>query len=153
MEYWWELLSVFLLSTVKFVFGGLVMALGLKFSFLESVIVTTSGGFTGVFVFVELSEKLVSFINARKKKKKSANPDMPEKKKFTIRNKTIIKIKQRYGLLGFSIFAPFFIPIPLGCFLAVRYFNNKKRIIWYLSGSVLFWSVTVSSLHFLFKVI
>jgi hypothetical protein len=152
MEYWWEILSVFLLSTVKFVFGGVPMALAFKFSFLEAVVVTSLGGFTGVITFVTLSEKLLNYINKRKAKNKVKNSETPEKKKFTFRNKTIINVKTKFGLIGFAFLVPFFIPIPLGCFLAVRYFNDKKRIISYLFGAILFWSIAVSSLHFLFKI-
>jgi hypothetical protein len=134
------------------VFGGVPMALGFKFSFFESVIVSSSGGFTGVFTFVTLSEKILSFIKKRKQKNNGKMLNSPDKKKFTTRNKTIIKVKQRFGLLGFSFLVPFFIPIPLGCFLAVRYFENKKKIIIYLFASILFWSITVSSLHFVFNI-
>jgi hypothetical protein len=120
---------------------------------MESVIVTCAGGFSGVLFFVILSEKIIFYYDRRKALKKTKNPNLTEKKKFTIRNKTIIKVKQKFGLLGFSILAPFFIPIPLGCFLAVRYFNDKKKIIKYLFGSILFWSLAVSSLHFLFRIL
>jgi hypothetical protein len=151
VEYWWEIVSVFLLSTVKFVFGGVPMALGLKFTFIEAVVVTSAGGFTGVITFVTLSEKLLAFIDKRRTLKKAKNPNPPVKKKFTRTNKVIITVKQRFGLLGFALMVPFFIPIPLGCFLAVRYFNDKKKIITYLFGSILFWSITVSSIQLLFK--
>lgn len=153
MELWWEILSVFLLSSVKFVFGGVPMALGFKFSFLESVIVSTSGGITGVITFVTLSEKILEYFYQRKILKKLNGQENTDKKKFTTRNRTIIKVKQKFGLIGFSFFVPFFIPIPLGCFLAVRYFIDKKKIITYLSGSIIFWSLAVSSLHFVFRLI
>ena len=150
MDYWWEIVSVFLLSSVKFVFGGIPMALGMKFSFIEAVVVTSLGGFTGVVTFVVLSDKLLKAIYKRKAKIDAKNPSIKLKKKFTFKNKIIVIIKRRFGLLGFSLMVPFFIPIPLGCFLAVRYFNNKAKIIGYLFGSILFWSITVSSIQFLF---
>lgn len=151
MEYWWEIVSVFLLSSVKFVFGGVPMALGLKFSFLEAVVVTSAGGFSGVFTFVTLSEKLLNLIYKRRENYKARNPNFAKRKKFTRRNKTIVTVKQKFGLFGFALLVPFFVPIPLGCFLAVRYFNDKRKIIGYLFGSILFWSVAVSSLQFLFR--
>ncbi len=151
MEYWLEIVSVFLLSSVKLVFGGVPMALGMKFSFFEAVIVTSLGGFTGVLTFVILSEKLLVYINKKAALKKAKNPNLPEKKKFTRINKIIIIAKQRFGLLGFTLMIPFLIPIPLGCFLAVRYFSDKKKIIGYLFGSILFWSVAISSIQLLFK--
>lgn len=147
MEEWWQILSVFLLSSVKFVFGGVPMALGFKFSFIEAVIVSTAGGFSGVFVFVILSEKILDLYYKYKSKKST---DLV-KKNFTRRNKTIVSVKRKFGLLGFSLMVPFFIPIPLGCFLAVRYFKDKQRIIMYLFGSILFWSIAVSSLQLVFK--
>jgi hypothetical protein len=153
MEYWWEILSVFLLSSVKFVFGGVPMALGFKFSFFESILVTSAGGISGVITFVSLSEKILKYLIKRREQKKENNPNFQEKKKFTVRNRTIIKVKSRFGLIGFAFLVPFFIPIPLGCFLAVRYFYDKKIIIPYLCGSILFWSVAVSSLHFLFRIV
>jgi len=150
VEYWWKIVSVFLLSSIKFVFGGVPMALGLKFSFFEAVLVTSAGGFTGVVTFVVLSEKLIAFISKRNASKIEKNPAIAIKKKFTRTNKTIIIVKQRFGLLGFSLMVPFLVPIPIGCFLAVRYFNDKKKIIGYLFGSILFWSITVSSIQLLF---
>lgn len=152
METWWEILSVYLLSSVKFVFGGVPMAIGFKFSFIEAVIVSSAGGFTGVFLFVTLSEKLLEYIYRRRERYLANHPKIKQKKKFTRRNKTIVTVKQKFGLLGFALLVPFFIPIPLGCFLAVRYFNDKKRIIAYLYGSILFWSIVVSSIQLLLKV-
>ena len=51
MDAWWEILSVFLFSTIKFFFGGVPLALGYNFSHLESIIVTSAGGCTGVLIF------------------------------------------------------------------------------------------------------
>lgn len=147
MESWLEIVSVFLLSTVKFVFGGVPMALGFGFSYLESICVTSLGGCTGVVFFVYTSDKLIAFYKRRAKEKREKNPDQPPKKKFTRTNKAIVKIKRRFGILGFSIMVPFLIPIPLGCFLAVRYFDGKQKIISYLFFAILFWSVIGTLLY------
>ncbi|MBK7181796.1 MAG: hypothetical protein IPH89_02090 [Bacteroidetes bacterium] len=69
----WEIISVFLLSTVKFVFGAVPMALAMGFSFFETVVVTSLGGFTGVIVFVFLSDTLVKNFKKRKEQKKIVN--------------------------------------------------------------------------------
>jgi uncharacterized membrane protein len=145
-----EILSVFLMSTVKFVFGGVPLALGLGFSFFQAVTVTSLGGFVGVTVFVYTSDKLIAYLKKRKILKQLENPNQIRKKSFTRTNKIIIIVKQRFGLLGISLLTPLLLSIPIGCFLAVRYFNDKQRILFYMFGSILFWSVSISSFKLLF---
>ena len=140
MNSWWEIISVFLLSTVKFVFGAVPMALGLGFSFFEAVTVTSLGGFTGVTFFVLMSEKLVAGIKKRKEAKKANEEvEVAATKKFTRRNKIIVKAKSRFGLAGIAFLTPLLFSIPIGSFLAVRYFKNKQKILIYLYISILFW--------------
>lgn len=145
-----EIISVFLMSTVKFVFGGVPLALGLGFSFFQAVTVTSLGGFVGVTVFVYTSDKLIAYLKKRKILKQLENPNQIRKKSFTRTNKIIIIVKQRFGLLGISLLTPLLLSIPIGCFLAVRYFNDKQRILIYMFGSILFWSVSISSFKLLF---
>lgn len=154
---WWEIVLVFLLSTTKFVFGAVPFALGLGFSFFEAVTVTSLGGFTGVTVFVFLSEKIVERLRKRREEKKlavqnAADDGKPAPKKFTRKNKIIVQVKKRFGLIGIAFFTPLLFSIPLGCFLAVRYFKQKHKIMIYMFVSVLFWSVSISSLKLLFNV-
>ena len=138
------------MSTVKFVFGGVPLALGLGFSFFQAVTVTSLGGFVGVTVFVYTSDKLIAYFKKRKILKQLENPNQIRKKSFTRTNKIIIIVKQRFGLLGISLLTPLLLSIPIGCFLAVRYFNDKQRILFYMFGSILFWSVSISSFKLLF---
>lgn len=151
---WWEIVLTFLLSTVKFVFGAVPMALGFGFSFFEAVTVTSLGGFTGVVSFVFLSEKIVARLKKRREEKKHAvaDPKAVPPKKFSRKNKIIVKAKMRFGLLGIAFLTPLLFSIPLGCFLAVRYFKHKQEIIIYMFCSILFWSVSISSLKLLFNV-
>jgi hypothetical protein len=122
------------------------MALSFGFSALESITVTTLGGFTGVTAFVFMSEKLIAYYRRRAAFRRAAGL-APRKKKFTRKNRMIIIVKQKFGLLGFSFLVPVFIPIPIGCFLTVRYFHNKQKIIRCLFAAVLFWSVAGTFLY------
>lgn len=149
MNHWWEIISVFLLSTVKFVFGAVPMALAMGFSFFEAVTITSLGGFTGVIFFVTMSDKIVTNLKKRKEKKIQQQHIQP-KKIFTRKNKTIIRVKKRFGLMGIALLTPLLLSIPIGCFLAVRYFKDKQRILVYMFGSILFWSVAISSFELLF---
>ena len=138
----WQILLVFLLSTVKFVFGSVPWALSLGFSFFKTVTVTSAGGFTGVTFFVLMSEQLVAGLKKRKAKKSAEHPNEQPKKIFTRKNKMIISVKRRFGLAGIAFLTPLLLSIPIGCFIAVRYFKNKQRVLMYMFCSVLFWATT-----------
>lgn len=146
----WEIVSVFLLSTVKFVFGAVPLALGLGFSFFETVFITSIGGFAGVLIFVFLSDFIIKRIKEKLQKKHAEDPKFIPKKKFTKKNKTIVYIKNRFGIIGICLVTPLLLSIPLGCLLAVRYFNDKQRIIAYMFGSILFWSLSIASFKLFF---
>ena len=148
MESLLEIMSVFFLSTVKFVLGGVPLALVYEFSVFKAVTVTSLGGFTGTVFFVFTSDKIIAFLKKRKALKLIKNPDLPRKKVFTRTNKIIIIVKQRFGLAGISLLTPLLLSIPIGCFLAVRYFKNKQRILIFMFVSLLLWSV---SMYYLYK--
>ena len=142
MNSWWEIFSVFLLSTVKFVFGSVPLALSFNFPFFEAVTVTSLGGFTGCIFFVFLSEKLIVNYRNRIVNKISLTRISSSKKIFTKRRRLIIRVKTRFGLTGIAALTPLLLSIPLGCFVAVRYFKNKQRVLIYMFTSVIIWSVT-----------
>ncbi len=140
-----EIISVFLLSTVKFVLGSVPLALGFGFPFLKSLLVTCSGGISGVLIFVNISEYLINKIKERGRTHKKIQPF---KKKFTLKNKIIVKVKMRFGLIGIAFLTPLLLSIPIGSFIALRYFKNKNKVQLYLFGSVFFWS---ASSYYLYK--
>lgn len=149
MESWWEIVTVFLLSTVKFVLGGVPLALTFGFSFFEAVVVTSLGGFTGVLIFVGVSDFLLKKYKHLKHKQHPVQ-SKSNKKVFTRRNRLIITVKQRFGLWGIAGLTPLLFSIPIGCFIATRYFKDKQKIIIYMFASVLLWSISISSFKLFF---
>ena len=140
----WEIILVFFLSTFKFVLGGVPLdVMTYEFPFFKAVTVTSLGGFVGTTFFVYSSDFLIAYFKRRVQQKKQTKV----KKKFTRMNKIIVVIKQRFGLLGIAIVTPLLLSIPVGCFLAVRYFKEKQRILIYMYSSVLFWAVTMYYLY------
>ena len=151
MGNWWEIASVFLLSTVKFVFGGVPLALAYGFSFFKAVVITSLGGFAGILTFVAVSDFLLRKYKERQHKKHHDHPAPKKNKKvFSKKNRLIIHVKQRFGLIGIATLTPLLFSIPVGCFLATRYFKDKQRVILYMFVSILFWSVSISSFKLLF---
>ena len=62
------------------------------------------------------------------------------KKHFTKANRRIIKVKHRFGLVGIAALTPVLLSIPLGAFLAERFYKDKKKVILYTAISLLVWA-------------
>lgn len=133
-----KIISVFLLSTVKFALA-VPAASAANFSFVKTVFVCSAGGAVGIITFTYLSE----WINGRIKKTSSSTEVKKNKNKFTFTNKLIIKVKKYFGLLGIAAITPILLSIPIGVFLAVRYYKHKAQIISYMLASVVFWSMAM----------
>jgi prolipoprotein diacylglyceryltransferase len=58
--------------------------------------------------------------------------------------------KKKYGLWGIAILTPVLLSIPLGTFLANKYYRNKKTVLFSLTLSVVCWSIIMASIYILF---
>lgn len=145
----WKILSVILLSSVKFGLGGIPLAFGYGFTFFKIVVTTSVGGILGIIVFSYLSEQILKLVDKIGQWWRRDHPKKP-KKIFTYKNKFIVKVKMKFGLIGLAILTPTVLSMPLGMLLAKRYFHNSQRVMLYMITSVLFWSVTISSFKLFF---
>lgn len=150
-------LQIFLLSSVK-LFFGVPWSYQLGFNFWETVLLTSCGGIAGVFFFFFLSEIINrwwsnSFIpyckhqlsnNSIKIFLKKIFYSKGPKRKFTRKNKIIIYTKRNWGLIGIAILTPLILSIPVGTFLADRYYKNKQQVLLYLCIAVIVWSLIFS---------
>ena len=66
-------------------------------------------------------------------------PKDKPKKKFSRKNKLIVRVKSRWGLIGLALITPTIISIPVGTLLAARYFGNNWRTLPYMLLSVVGW--------------
>jgi len=145
-----------LVSTIKFLFAP-VLSFGMGLNFIQTWLSTTSGGIVGVLVFFFLSKWILLMYSRyffyyshliRKSIYGHLNINMPKfipARKFTRRNRMIIKIVKKFGLAGIVILTPVLLSIPIGTFIATRYYSTNRYLLVYLSISVLFWSLFMSS--------
>lgn len=141
----YEVFIVLLTSSLKF-FAAPLLAKSIGFTYLETIFLSTFGGILGIFVFFSLGSKLVLFFPNFFK------PINKNKKVFTKKNKLYVLLIRKYGAIGLALFSPILISIPVGSFLAARFFKaNSFRIKFFLCLSVLFWSVTLSTFLFLLQ--
>jgi len=156
-----KILIVFLVSSIKFLFAP-ALSFGLGLNFIQTWLSTTAGGIVGVVAFFFLSKwilllysryffyyfhllktKIYGFLNINV-------PKFIPARKFTRRNRLIIKIVKKFGLAGIVILTPVLLSIPVGTFIATRYYSTNRFLLVYLSSSVLFWSLFMSSAISLF---
>lgn len=143
-----QILLVVILSATKFLTAP-ITSLNIGFGYLETLLITTLGGLIGVFFFFYLSSAIMILFKKLSDRFTTKAPKKP-KKKFTWKNRLIIHIKREYGLIGLAAITPTFLSIPVGTFLAARYFSDQRKVITYLSASVVVWSVIVSSIVIIF---
>jgi len=172
-------ITVILLSSVKFAAGPAVVYFNEKydFSFIRANFYTITGGMLGVAIVLYLSPFIMKFwywlrfmyhrITAKHHPYFSdptvdiGRPveihyryvrEMKGKKKFTARNRRIIRVWKKYGLKGVAFFTPIFLSIPIGTFIMTRLEKKRKIILLYLFISVVFWSFTLTTLFELLNV-
>ncbi len=156
-----RLVQVLIISGIKFLFAPLI-SISYGFNYFQTVIFTTIGGISGIIFFYFLSKwlirqyylycpKVFSYFSGVKidKAKKILDSDQPSRKKFTRKNKLIINIRNKYGLLGIILLTPVLLSIPIGAFLAQKYYSKKSSVLVYMSISVILWSSFISALFFL----
>lgn len=141
-----KIASVFLTCIFFFVKIGVPSAVVLfKYNFLKIFIVTFSGGFTANVLFTYLSASILKWIhNYRLKRGK-----IHTKVVFTKRNRKIIKIKNKFGLAGIAFLTPL-LSMPIGAFVAEKFYKDKKKVIFYLSISVIAWILGIYLIMFFF---
>jgi hypothetical protein len=159
-----KMIQVLLLSAMKFIFAP-PLSFELGFTFIQTIFVTTIGGLIGVIFFYFLSEiilKLFRRIWPDIKsffKKPVAQTQITavikkriekHKKYFSRKNKFIIMLRRKWGLWGIAILTPVLLSIPLGTFLANKYYRNKRSVLFSLALSVICWSIIISSIYILF---
>ena len=174
MEKLLEIISLILISSVKFAFGPSFVYLNenYDFTFLETNFFAILGGMLGVLFFLYLSKWILKLYRKLRawyfhvfKRKNSMFSDLvvdvdapievrydyvlsnrPKKKIFTARNRRIIKIWQGYGLVGLAALTPIVFSIPIGTFIMTRFESNNKKILWYMLISITCWSLLLTSI-------
>lgn len=138
-----KFLTIFFACLFKFI-AGPVLGAAAGFSLLEIVTVTVSGMMTSVFTITYLGDWFKSFWSLRITEKR---------KKFTPKTRRIVRIWNKFGILGIAVLTPIILT-PIGGTIVLTTFNVKKRKIFlYMMGSALFWALIMGySIHWLLNI-
>lgn len=128
-------LSVILFCTWKFAATFPVAIYLMKMSVAETLIYTNTGGILGTIIFLNFSKLLIrtwkKYFPVRSKRRKI----------FTPANRKFVKVKMKYGLPGIVILSPVLLSIPVGAFLAAKYYGSGKKVFSLLVAGQIIWSV------------
>jgi hypothetical protein len=140
---WLETVLFLLLASVKFAVAVPFFILENKLTFWEGFFFGVTSGVFGIFTFMFLSTIILHFWQWIKGQLgiKRVKP----KKVFSKRARMMVRIKTKYGLVGIALLSPLIISLPVGVFLAMRYFKNKKKVFVYMLGGVIIWSLIYAS--------
>ncbi|MBK9284513.1 MAG: hypothetical protein IPM51_09365 [Sphingobacteriaceae bacterium] len=117
-----------------------------KFNFIQVFITTSIGGIAGAIFYTHLSAGIIKWWEKYKIEKNL----FQNKRIFTKSNRRIIRIKNKFGLMGIAAMAPLFLSIPLGAFLAERFYKKKSKVILAISLWVMIWSVVFYLIYYYF---
>jgi uncharacterized membrane protein len=149
---WAGVTSVFLLSTIKFLFAPFA-GVPLNLHFYETYFAAVSGATLSAAIFYFGSERLMEFIKANKGVK-SVFLVKKEivKKKFTRSNKFIVKLRMRFGKIGICFFAPLFLSIPLGSIISAKFYGrDNNTFLFIFVGLLLNGALTTFLAYVIFK--
>jgi len=159
-----KVLHIVLLASVKyFITLPYAMIIGLEYKY--AILAVLGGGIGGFLFFYYLSKpvnrgltrmwpcvcQLVPgkikrrynlFCERRKARRKG--------KSFSRRNRFLVKVKTTYGFWGVIIATPVILTIPIGAFLANKYYRRRKHIVAYMIISIVGWGVVLSGVVHLF---
>jgi membrane protein DedA with SNARE-associated domain len=126
--------TVVLFSMFKF-FAGPLTGLALKLPLLATICATILGMMVSV-LFVSFSGPFM--------KEKVINRFWPTKVLFSKKNRKIVSIWKKYGLVGVAFLTPILLSPIIGTMIAARFGENPPRIILYMFVSALLWGIGLS---------
>jgi hypothetical protein len=118
-----------------------------KSNYLLALVSSCTGAVFGSVLFTYLFAGILKWWDKVKEKMFSSKHP---KKIFTKFNRRVIRIKHRFGLKGIAILTPIFLSIPIGAFLAERFYKDKKKVIIYLSISAISWCFILYFIYLFF---
>jgi hypothetical protein len=173
LENFIKILTLILISSVKFAFGPSFAYLNNSYDFtwLETNIYSILGGMIGVILFMHISEWLVDlwhnvkvYFFKRKARKSGIFSEpvadisepleihyqyienkIPQKKIFSKQSRRMVRIWKRYGLVGLAGLTPVIFSIPIGTFFMTRLEKNRKKILFYMFISITCWSLIITT--------
>ncbi len=142
MAYYLKILQVLLLSTVKYFYTPFYAHM-IGLDIWGTGITMIVGGVIGFIIYYHISKIVIISTRHLKPVASSVLPlrirnqyrsyrhrrlhRRKNKKKFTWRNRMLVKLGRNYGMYTIIIFTPILISLILGAFLLRKYYSNRRE--------------------------
>jgi hypothetical protein len=144
----WKFISAALACTISLSKIGIPTVIAIyKSNYVLALVSSCTGAVFGSILFTYLFAGILKWWDNLKEGMFSTKHP---KKIFTKFNRRVIRIKHRFGLTGIAILTPIFLSIPIGAFLAERFYKDKKKVILYLSLSAIGWCFVLYFIYLFF---
>jgi hypothetical protein len=159
-----KIFHVILLASVKYIITlPYAMLIGLNYE--QAIFAVLTGGIGGFLFFYYLSkpvikgfghiQEFICRIISRFYKKSFRSLCEREKKHkkvkvFSWKNRFLVRFKRTYGFWGVIVCTPLFLTIPLGAFLAGRYYSGRRHIVMYMIISITGWAAVLTGIMNIF---
>ena len=159
-----KIVHVILLASVKY-FLTLPYALIIGLDFDQALISVLIGGIGGFLFFYYLSRRVIVLFDFLKPKLCRIMPGFIKArfhlfcerltskkpaKLFSKKSRFIAKVKTTYGFWGIIIATPFILTIPVGAFLANKYYSKRWQTVPFMIVSILSWAAVLSGVVHIF---
>jgi hypothetical protein len=144
------IISVLLVAATKFLFAPSVALGAYKYTYWETIFLTVTGGIAGATAFYMSAGWLMNMIarsRARKDEQRKKEGTFVPRKKFTPFRRKVIRIKNKFGLIGIAFATPCILSIPIGCILAARLFSNAWKTLSAIYVSVIVWAFFLTTFN------
>lgn len=159
-----KFLHIILLASVKY-FVTLPYAMIIGLDYKQALIAVLIGGIGGFLFFYYLSKHVIRGIDFlwphicrmappyyRVKYKAMCEKRLSQRssKVFTRKSRFIARIRSTYGFWGIIFATPFILTIPIGAFLANKYYSKRRNTVLYMIMSIVGWAGVLSGFVHLF---
>jgi uncharacterized membrane protein len=118
------------LATFKFMFAP-IYGRGVGMSFMETYLCTFIGALLAAVFFYLLAGFFMARASRKRMKKRLDalyhGYVWVEPRRFTRINKLVVFVKRKIGIYGIALYAPFFLSVPLGTIITVKFFGRNKK--------------------------
>jgi hypothetical protein len=160
-----KFLHVILLASVKYILTlPYAMIIGMEYP--EALIAVLLGGIGGFLFFYYLSKRVIQVFNhncpkisglvplAFRERYKAFCESRSIRRKpvkiFSRKNRFIARFRTNYGFWGIILTTPVLLTIPVGAFLANKYYSRRRHIVLYMILSIIGWAGVLSGFVHLF---
>lgn len=158
-----KIFHIIILASVKYILTlPYAMLIGVEYKY--AILAVLGGGIGGFLLFFYLSKPLDKGLNKVWPHVCRAVPNSfkarfqlfcdrqlnKSGKRFSRKNRFIVRVKTTYGLWGIIIATPVILTIPIGAFLANKYYGRRKYVVTYMIMSIVGWGAVLSGIVHLF---